>query len=91
TSLLARTTPDEVRMILVDPKRVELGQYNDVPHLLTRVITNPKKAADALQWAVREMDRRYDLVADAGVRDIGGYHEKFDTGQLDEERFDRFP
>jgi S-DNA-T family DNA segregation ATPase FtsK/SpoIIIE len=91
TSLLARTTPDEVRMILVDPKRVELGQYNEVPHLLTRVITNPKKAVDALQWAVREMDRRYDLVADAGVRDIGGYHEKYDTGQLEEERFDRFP
>jgi S-DNA-T family DNA segregation ATPase FtsK/SpoIIIE len=91
TSLLVRTTPEEVRMILVDPKRVELGQYNEVPHLLTRVITNPKKAVDALQWAVREMDRRYDLVADAAVRDIGGYHEKFDTGQLDEERFDRFP
>jgi len=91
TSLLIRTTPEEVRLILVDPKRVELGQYNDVPHLLTRVITNPKKAADALQWAVREMDRRYDLVADAAVRDIDGYHEKYDAGLLDPERFDRFP
>jgi S-DNA-T family DNA segregation ATPase FtsK/SpoIIIE len=91
TSLLVRTTPEEVRLILVDPKRVELGQYNDVPHLLTRVITNPKKAADALQWAVREMDRRYDLVADAGVRDIDGYMEKYDVGALDPERFDRFP
>lgn len=91
TSLLMRTTPEEVRMILVDPKRVELGQYNDVPHLLTRVITNPKKAVDALQWAVREMDRRYDLLADAAVRDIIGYHEKFDRGMLEDDRFDRFP
>jgi S-DNA-T family DNA segregation ATPase FtsK/SpoIIIE len=91
TSLLMRATPEEVRMILVDPKRVELGQYNDIPHLLTRVIVNPKKAADALKWAVAEMDRRYDLLADAGVRDITSYREKWNAGGLDEELFDRFP
>ena len=91
TSILMRTTPDDVRLIMVDPKRVELGQYNGVPHLLTRVITNPKKAADALKWAVSEMDRRYDLLADAKVRDIIGYREKLEAGQLPDEGFDRFP
>jgi|TARA_B100001093_G_scaffold473992_1_gene498345 S-DNA-T family DNA segregation ATPase FtsK/SpoIIIE len=91
TSLLVRTNPDEVKMVMVDPKRVELGQYNNVPHLLTKVITNPKKAVDALGWAVSEMDRRYDLLADSQVRDINGYHEKYDAGLLDEEKFDRFP
>ena len=91
TSLLMRTTPDDVRVIMVDPKRVELGQYNGVPHLLTRVITNPKKANEALKWAVAEMDRRYDLLADAKVRDIEGYRDKLDAGGLDPEGFDRFP
>ena len=62
-----------------------------MPHLLTKVITNPKKAVDALTWAVSEMDRRYDLLADGKVRDINGYHEKYDAGLLDEEKFDRFP
>ena len=91
TSLLMRTNPDEVKMVMVDPKRVELGQYNNVPHLLTKVITNPKKAVDALSWAVSEMDRRYDLLADGQVRDINGYHEKYDAGLLDTDKFDRFP
>jgi S-DNA-T family DNA segregation ATPase FtsK/SpoIIIE len=82
TSLLMRYTPDQVRLILVDPKRVELGAYNDLPHLLTEVVTNPKKAANALDWAVREMDMRYQLLADIGVRDITGYNARFDRGEL---------
>jgi S-DNA-T family DNA segregation ATPase FtsK/SpoIIIE len=91
TSILMRTHPDDVKMIMVDPKRVELGQYNGVPHLLMRVITNPRKATDALKWAVGEMDRRYDQLAEAGVRDIDGYRTKLEAGELDEESFDRFP
>ncbi len=82
TSVLMRSTPDQVRMILVDPKRVELGQYNKLPHLLTQVVTNPKKAANALSWAVREMERRYDLLSEVGVRDITGYNAAFDRGDL---------
>jgi S-DNA-T family DNA segregation ATPase FtsK/SpoIIIE len=82
TSLLMRSTPDQVRMILVDPKRVEMGQYDRLPHLLTQVVTNPKKAANALSWAVREMERRYDLLADVGFRDITGYNAAFDRGEL---------
>lgn len=96
TSVLVRSTPEQVRMILIDPKRVELGQYNGVPHLLTQVVTNPKKAANALQWAVHEMERRYDLLSEVGVRDITGYNAAFDRGELqaDEEggpAFSRLP
>ncbi len=82
TSLLMRYTPEQVRLILVDPKRVELGAYNDLPHLLTEVVTNPKKAANALDWAVREMDMRYEVLAEVGVRDITGYNSMFDRGEL---------
>jgi DNA segregation ATPase FtsK/SpoIIIE, S-DNA-T family len=82
TSILMRSTPDQVRMILVDPKRVEMGQYDRLPHLLTQVVTNPKKAANALAWAVREMERRYDLLAEVGFRDITGYNAAFDRGEL---------
>jgi S-DNA-T family DNA segregation ATPase FtsK/SpoIIIE len=82
TSILSRATPDQVRLILVDPKRVELGQYNDLPHLLTQVVVDPKKAANALAWAVTEMERRYDLLAEVGMRDITGYNTGFDNGDL---------
>ncbi len=82
TSVLMRSTPDQVRLILVDPKRVELGQYNRLPHLLTSVVINPKRAANALSWAVKEMERRYDLLSEVGVRDITGYNAAFDRGEL---------
>ncbi len=82
TSILMRSTPDQVRMILVDPKRVEMGQYDRLPHLLTQVVTNPKRAANALAWAVREMERRYDLLAEVGFRDVTGYNSAVDRGDL---------
>jgi S-DNA-T family DNA segregation ATPase FtsK/SpoIIIE len=82
TSLLMRTTPDQVRLILVDPKQVEMGQYNRLPHLLTQPVTNPKKAANALGWAVKEMERRYDLLFEFGFRDITGYNAAYDRGEL---------
>jgi S-DNA-T family DNA segregation ATPase FtsK/SpoIIIE len=83
TSILMRATPDQVRLILIDPKRVEMGQYNRLPHLLTQVVTHPKKAANALQWAVKEMERRYDLLHEVGVRDVSGYNAAFDRGELE--------
>ncbi len=82
TSLLMRNTPDDVRMILIDPKRVEMTQYERIPHLLTQPVTDPKKAANALAWAVREMERRYELLEECRFRDIGGYNEAFDKGKV---------
>ena len=82
TSILMRSTPDQVRLILIDPKRVELGQYNRLPHLLTQVVTNPKKAANALSWTVKAMERRYDLLSDVGFRDIDGYNAAYDRGEI---------
>jgi S-DNA-T family DNA segregation ATPase FtsK/SpoIIIE len=84
TSILMRSTPEQVRLILVDPKRVELGHYNGLPHLLTQVVVNPKRAANALSWAVTEMERRYDLLAECGMRDITGYNAAVDRGELDD-------
>lgn len=75
TALLMKTKPNEVKLMMVDPKKVELGVYNDIPHLLTPVVTNPRKAAQALQKVVKEMERRYELFAASGTRNIKGYNQ----------------
>ena len=82
TSILMRTTPDDVRLVLIDPKRVELSHYAEVPHLLSPVIVHPKRAAEALQWIVREMELRYEMLATVGVRDIDGYEAGLREGTL---------
>ena len=74
-SILYKATPEEVKFIMIDPKMVELTMYNGIPHLVSPVVTDPKKAASSLRWAVREMERRYGLFAAAGVREINGYNQ----------------
>ncbi len=92
-SLLMRYSPEEVRMIMIDPKILELSGYNGIPHLLLPVVTDPKPAAIALRWAVNEMERRYQLLADMGVRDITGFNRKIDRqrAKLEAERQQELP
>ncbi len=89
TSILYRATPDDVRMIMVDPKRIELGMYEGIPHLMTPVVVEPKKAANALRWAVREMEERYKTLATYGVRNIEQFNRNvravLESGEVPEE------
>ena len=102
TSILYRATPEDVRLILIDPKRLELGMYEDIPHLLTPVVVDPKQAANALKWAVREMEERYKQLASEGVRNIDQYNRNIklrlaeqdatdDTSEEDEENDEETP
>ena len=85
-SILYKASPEDVKLIMIDPKMVELGIYNGIPHLLIPVVTDPKKAAGSLQWAVTEMMRRYRSMSDAGVRDLESYNSMIDGGEIEGER-----
>jgi S-DNA-T family DNA segregation ATPase FtsK/SpoIIIE len=88
TSMLYRATPDDVRLIMIDPKRLELGMYEDIPHLLTPVVVDPKQAANALRWAVREMEERYKTLAAEGVRNIEQYNRNVQQALTEKPRPD---
>lgn len=94
-SILYKAHPDEVKLILVDPKQVELKVYNGIPHLLTPVVTDPKKAAGALNWAVAEMSQRYEMFSECNVRNIQGYNarvkEAIESGKAEEEKLQKMP
>jgi DNA segregation ATPase FtsK/SpoIIIE, S-DNA-T family len=81
-SIIMRARPDQVRMILIDPKRVELNAYEGAPHLLSPVVTDPRRAADAVQWCVKEMEQRYELLATMGYRNIDGYNDAVTAGEV---------
>ena len=83
SSILFRASPDDVRLIMIDPKRLELGMYEDIPHLLTPVVVDPKLAANALRWAVREMEERYKTLAKVGVRNIEQYNRNIALAQAE--------
>ena len=88
-SLLYKATPDELRLILIDPKRVEFSVFNGLPHLLVPVVCEAKKSIGTLQWAVAEMERRFELLQESGVRDIGEYNDRVDRGLITAEKFSR--
>jgi DNA segregation ATPase FtsK/SpoIIIE, S-DNA-T family len=83
TSIIMRARPDQVRMILIDPNRVELNAYEGAPHLLSPVVTDPRRATDAVQWCVKEMEQRYELLAQLGYRNIDGYNEAVAAGEVE--------
>ena len=80
-SLLYKATPDDVKLIMVDPKRIELSSYDGIPHLITPVVVDAKKATNALFWAVREMERRYELLAKMNTRNISQYNKKIESNE----------